>query len=124
MQHEPKEARLFEISNITGTVKVDEVHNFSQEDLLDDDVMMLDTFTTVYIWIGSQAQQTFAGDDFNPTGNSSTNIPVADARTTMILIRIAGAVKETGKTVTVLFEEFDDDKGRNASARYYSCQCK
>ena len=57
------------------------------------------------------AQQTFAGDDFNPTGNSSTNIPVADARTTMILIRIAGAVKETGKTVTVLFEEFDDDKG-------------
>ena len=58
LQHEPKEARLFEISNITGTVKVDEVHNFSQEDLLDDDVMMLDTFTTVYIWIGSQANAT------------------------------------------------------------------
>lgn len=55
LQDQPKEARLFEISNMTGTVKVEEVDNFSQEDLLDDDVMMLDTYSTVYVWIGSQA---------------------------------------------------------------------
>jgi hypothetical protein len=54
------------------------------------------------------AQQTFAGNDFNP--NAKTEF-IADARTTTILIRIAGAVKETGKSVAVLFEEFDDDKG-------------
>jgi advillin len=49
------DGRLFEISNVTGTVRVEEVCNFSQDDLLDDDVMMLDTFSTVFIWIGSQA---------------------------------------------------------------------
>ena len=58
LQSQPKEPRLFEISNITGTVKVDEVMNFSQDDLLDDDVMMLDTYTTVFVWIGQQANET------------------------------------------------------------------
>jgi hypothetical protein len=54
----PQEPRLFEISNISGSVKVEEVHNFAQEDLLDDDVMMLDTYSTVYVWIGQQANST------------------------------------------------------------------
>ena len=36
---------------------MDEVVNFTQEDLCDDDVMICDVFTTVYVWIGSQSNQ-------------------------------------------------------------------
>ena len=58
------------------------------------------------------AQQTFAGGGVMETPSAaSSKIPVADAKTTKILIRIAGAVKETGKNVATLFEQFDDDHG-------------
>lgn len=32
---------------------MEEIPNFTQEDMLDDDVMILDIGTTVYLWIGS-----------------------------------------------------------------------
>ena len=51
----PQEPRLFQCSNVTGSFSVDEIINFSQEDLVDDDVMLLDTFNSVFIWVGSQA---------------------------------------------------------------------
>jgi hypothetical protein len=34
-----------------------EVCGFTQEDLIDDDVMILDTYNTVYVWIGTQANE-------------------------------------------------------------------
>jgi len=54
----PKEPRLFECSNATGSFKVNEIADFTQSDLNDEDVYLLDTFTTVYLWIGSQANAT------------------------------------------------------------------
>lgn len=36
-------------------MRVDEVFDFLQDDLIDEDVMLLDTFSTVYVWVGSQA---------------------------------------------------------------------
>ena len=61
------------------------------------------------------AQQTFTGsvmDNINIIESATrNNVPVSDARTTKVLVRIAGAVKETGKSVVTLFEEFDDDHG-------------
>jgi Ca2+-binding EF-hand superfamily protein len=63
------------------------------------------------------AQQTFADSDPSSPPPATTRtatshtLPTIDARTTKVLVRIAGAVKETGKSVVELFEEFDDDHG-------------
>ena len=51
----PREARLFWASTATGCFRVEEIDNFEQDDLIDDDVMILDTYTQVFIWIGSQS---------------------------------------------------------------------
>lgn len=53
----PREPRLFWASTATGSFKIEEVDNFEQDDLIDDDVMILDTYTQVFIWIGSNATE-------------------------------------------------------------------
>lgn len=54
----PTEPRLFQCSNATGVFDVSEICNFTQEDLLDEDVFLLDCFTTVFVWVGSQSNDT------------------------------------------------------------------
>jgi hypothetical protein len=51
----PAEARLFQVSDVTGAVVVTEVPQFTQEDLLDEDVMVLDTFNQVFVWVGRKS---------------------------------------------------------------------
>lgn len=51
----PRDPRLFQCSNATGSFKVEEIFYFEQEDLCDEDVMLLDCYTTLFLWIGSQA---------------------------------------------------------------------
>jgi len=46
------EPRLFQCSNVTGNLEVEEIFNFSQEDLISEDVMILDSWNEVYVWIG------------------------------------------------------------------------
>jgi villin 1/advillin len=53
--HEP---RLFQCSNATGAFRVDEIFNFNQDDLDEDDVFILDTFDEVYVWVGSGSNET------------------------------------------------------------------
>lgn len=53
--HVPREARLFQASTAYGGFRVEEIQRFSQEDLIDDDVMLLDTYTQIFVWIGSKA---------------------------------------------------------------------
>jgi hypothetical protein len=58
LQDQPREPRLSEVSNITGAVAVNEVFSFSQDDLLQDDVMLLDVFNVLYVWVGNSANET------------------------------------------------------------------
>ncbi|TSK92916.1 Villin-1 [Bagarius yarrelli] len=44
--------RLFECSNQTGTFVATEIANFDQTDLDEDDIMLLDTWDEVFLWIG------------------------------------------------------------------------
>jgi len=47
------EPRLFECSDSTGAFRVEEVFDFSQEDLDHDDVYILDCWNATYVWIGA-----------------------------------------------------------------------
>eukprot|EP01028_Stygiella_incarcerata_P005809 TRINITY_DN2410_c0_g1_i1.p1 TRINITY_DN2410_c0_g1~~TRINITY_DN2410_c0_g1_i1.p1 ORF type:complete len:838 (+),score=297.66 TRINITY_DN2410_c0_g1_i1:148-2661(+) len=46
--------RLFWVSDVTGRVVVEEVHDFSQDDLLSEDVFILDVFSSVFVWVGKE----------------------------------------------------------------------
>lgn len=51
-------ARLFHCSNAQGYFHMREIYNFLQEDLNNNDVMVLDTFTTIYMWVGLKSNET------------------------------------------------------------------
>ncbi|XP_034441046.1 advillin [Hippoglossus hippoglossus] len=52
LDHQP---RLFECTNKTGRFIVTEVTQFTQDDLNEDDVMLLDTWDQVFLWLGKEA---------------------------------------------------------------------
>ncbi|KAM4687933.1 villin-1-like [Discoglossus pictus] len=54
VQYKP---RLFECSNQTGRFIMTEVVDFSQSDLDEDDVMLLDTWEEIFLWIGKSANE-------------------------------------------------------------------
>jgi len=49
------EPRLFQCSNASGNFDVEEIFDFTQEDLIADDIMLLDAWSEVFLWIGSGA---------------------------------------------------------------------
>ncbi|NWI71086.1 VILI protein, partial [Todus mexicanus] len=49
--------RLFECSNKTGTFLATEIVDFTQDDLEEDDVYLLDTWDQVFFWIGRGANE-------------------------------------------------------------------
>ncbi|DAZ92737.1 TPA: hypothetical protein N0F65_002902 [Lagenidium giganteum] len=53
----PHEPRLFHCSNAYGYFHAEEIFDFAQDDLNVDDVFLLDTYTSLYIWIGTGANE-------------------------------------------------------------------
>lgn len=51
------EPRFFVLSDISGALKAEEIRAFSQTDLVNDDVALLDAFYELFIWIGSGANE-------------------------------------------------------------------
>nr|XP_015810628.2 villin-1 isoform X1 [Nothobranchius furzeri]XP_015810629.2 villin-1 isoform X1 [Nothobranchius furzeri] len=49
--------RLFECSNQTGKFRMTEICDFEQSDLDEDDVMLLDTWEEIFLWIGISANE-------------------------------------------------------------------
>uniref|UniRef100_T1I6E0 HP domain-containing protein n=2 Tax=Rhodnius prolixus TaxID=13249 RepID=T1I6E0_RHOPR len=49
--------RLFHCSNKNGTLKVEEIMDFNQSDLVPEDVMILDVFHSLFLWIGKRAHR-------------------------------------------------------------------
>ena len=49
---------FYQVSNATGKLAVTPVCNFDQSDLCADDVMLLDTVSSVFVWVGPQANET------------------------------------------------------------------
>jgi len=52
-----REPRLFQCSNATGSFRVEEIFNFTQDDLERDDVFLLDTFNEVFVWVGAGSNE-------------------------------------------------------------------
>ena len=48
---------LFQCSNSTGSLAIDPVFDFSQTDLTEEDVFLLDSFTSLFVWVGSEANE-------------------------------------------------------------------
>jgi len=51
------EPRLFNVSNSSGYMWMQECPAFAQEDLINDDCYILDAFNIIYIWIGNQSNK-------------------------------------------------------------------
>uniref|UniRef100_A0A672H1L5 Villin-like n=1 Tax=Salarias fasciatus TaxID=181472 RepID=A0A672H1L5_SALFA len=49
--------RLFECSNQTGRFRMTEVDDFAQDDLDEEDVMLLDSWQEIFLWVGNFANQ-------------------------------------------------------------------
>jgi hypothetical protein len=50
--------RLFQCSNAKGRFFVEEIFDYAQEDLVEEDVMILDVYDSLYVWVGRGANET------------------------------------------------------------------
>jgi len=51
------EPRLFQISNGYGAMNFEEIFHFTQEDLLDEDIMLLDVGSSIFLWVGTESNE-------------------------------------------------------------------
>ena len=88
-EDQPRDPRLFWASTETGCFRVEEIDDYAQDDLIDDDVMILDTYTQIFIWIGSNATEEEKREaqlaaikyiDAADDGRSSSEIPIIQVK--------------------------------------------
>ena len=49
--------KFFQFSNASGMVSADPIFHFSQDDLLPETVVLLDTYNEIFLWIGSKSKE-------------------------------------------------------------------
>ncbi|XP_072306986.1 villin-1 [Eucyclogobius newberryi] len=65
MEEPPHLPRLFECSNQTGRFLMTEVGDFAQCDLDEEDVMLLDTWEEIFVWVGNSANKYESKETWN-----------------------------------------------------------
>jgi len=109
------EPRLFQCSNAGAGFKVTEVFNFSQDDLVNDDVMLLDAHSEVFIWLGHDSNKTEKDEALNAAANYVKNAPDGrDADTPIFLISAGGEPP----SFTVHFHAWDNSKASDFEDPY------
>ncbi|XP_068603826.1 villin-1 [Brachionichthys hirsutus] len=84
----PHSPRLFECSNQTGVFKMTEVDNFAQSDLDEEDIMLLDTWEEVFLWVGNLANQYETKESWNCAKEYLQTHPAGrDADTPVIVVK-------------------------------------
>eukprot|EP01114_Cavostelium_apophysatum_P020108 TRINITY_DN6645_c0_g1_i3.p1 TRINITY_DN6645_c0_g1~~TRINITY_DN6645_c0_g1_i3.p1 ORF type:complete len:1198 (-),score=441.24 TRINITY_DN6645_c0_g1_i3:48-3245(-) len=84
--------RLFQCSEGTGIVEVEEISRFDQNDLIDSDVMILDAYYELFVWEGSTASQ--AEMNIARTVSKDYVEKAKDGRPTLIPIVFTGPGRE------------------------------
>uniref|UniRef100_A0A8C8IM74 Scinderin n=1 Tax=Oncorhynchus tshawytscha TaxID=74940 RepID=A0A8C8IM74_ONCTS len=84
-----QQPRLFACSNKTGRFIIEEVPGeFSQEDLAEDDVMLLDVWDQVFIWIGKDANEVEKTESVKSAKTYIETDPGArDKRTAIVMVK-------------------------------------
>lgn len=121
MQEGAREPRLFHGSNRTGAFMLEEIFNFNQDDLINEDVFLLDTFQEVYIWVGGEANATEKTEAFEAALQYVKNAP--DGRSPDTPVYKIDAGKEP-PMFTAHFMGWDDSKSRAAGGDPYAEKLK
>ncbi|RVE58809.1 hypothetical protein OJAV_G00197440 [Oryzias javanicus] len=80
--------RLFECSNQTGRFRMTEVYDFAQSDLDEDDVMLLDTWEELFLWVGKHANKSETSDSWTSAQEYLRSHPAGrDLDTPIIFIK-------------------------------------
>jgi len=82
--------RLFIMSNASGVFVIEEIFNFSQDDLDPDDVFLLDTYTQVFVWVGDRSTEVEKALSFETAIKYVNEVGDGRSSDTSILKIIAG----------------------------------
>ena len=91
LQADPVEPRLFQVSGVTGNFTVEELCNFTQDDLAQDSTFILDTVAEVAVWIGNNARPADKDAALAIAMQYVANAPDGRSKATPILRVCAGA---------------------------------
>lgn len=120
------EPRLFQLCDAAAGgrgIKAEEIFNFTQEDLDDDDVMLLDVATEVFLWIGKNANENEKRESLLLAQRYVARAAETDGRDVDTIITTVPAGKEP-KMFTAHFIAWDASKASATFVDPYELKLK
>ncbi|XP_067138441.1 gelsolin, cytoplasmic-like isoform X3 [Centruroides vittatus] len=111
------EPRLFQCSTDTGKLRVEEICSFTQEDLAEDDVMVLDSGDEIFVWIGKGASEDEKSQSLKMAEDYIRTDPTERTLDNTVIITIKQG--EEPATFIAIFDEWNSnmwDNMRNQGA--------